>query len=384
VPWDAIPDLPKAAAALLAARFARATSAVLRVQRSVGGDTTKLLVRLQDGQQVEAVVMNYDTTERYGGVAEAAAGGGSGGGGSGGGGGGGSGGGGGGGGSGGGSGGNADADAGADSAPSASGRQDSGGGGGSGAGWGNKRGTLCVSSQIGCQMGCTFCATGGAGRGAQGDPASSRSHAGGAPAAAPAQQGARSQLVPLTAPAAPRTGPAPPAGTMGLQGNLTGGEIIEQLVHALRVVPVRNVVFMVRAGGGRGRLVGAGACLGVGAQTSRQQQRRPRSGGRAKHLRPQRARLPVTRPSHARPTAPQGMGEPLSNYEAVRSAVAMMTDPRLFGLSRRHVTVSTVGVVPRIRDMARDMPVGMWAVGLHGWARSGLSGRHSPGPFCRA
>jgi 23S rRNA (adenine2503-C2)-methyltransferase len=28
------------------------------------------------------------------------------------------------------------------------------------AGWGNKRGTLCVSSQVGCQMGCTFCATG--------------------------------------------------------------------------------------------------------------------------------------------------------------------------------------------------------------------------------
>lgn len=28
------------------------------------------------------------------------------------------------------------------------------------AGWGNQRGTLCVSSQVGCQMGCTFCATG--------------------------------------------------------------------------------------------------------------------------------------------------------------------------------------------------------------------------------
>lgn len=28
------------------------------------------------------------------------------------------------------------------------------------AGWGNKRGSLCVSSQVGCQMGCTFCATG--------------------------------------------------------------------------------------------------------------------------------------------------------------------------------------------------------------------------------
>jgi adenine C2-methylase RlmN of 23S rRNA A2503 and tRNA A37 len=51
------------------------------------------------------------------------------------------------------------------------------------------------------------------------------------------------------------------------------------------------------------------------------------------------------------------MGEPLSNYEAVRSAVQMMTDPRYFGLGRRHVTVSTVGVVPRILQMATDMPV---------------------------
>lgn len=26
---------------------------------------------------------------------------------------------------------------------------------------GHRRATLCVSSQVGCQMGCTFCATGG-------------------------------------------------------------------------------------------------------------------------------------------------------------------------------------------------------------------------------
>lgn len=32
---------------------------------------------------------------------------------------------------------------------------------------------------------------------------------------------------------------------MGLKGHLTAGEIIEQLVHAIRVAPVRNIVFMV-------------------------------------------------------------------------------------------------------------------------------------------
>lgn len=51
------------------------------------------------------------------------------------------------------------------------------------------------------------------------------------------------------------------------------------------------------------------------------------------------------------------MGEPLNNYEAVKLAVSMMTDPRVFGLSRRHVTVSTVGVIPRIKQMAQDLPV---------------------------
>ncbi len=35
------------------------------------------------------------------------------------------------------------------------------------------------------------------------------------------------------------------AGTMGLVGDLTAGEILEQLVYALGVAPVRNVVFMV-------------------------------------------------------------------------------------------------------------------------------------------
>jgi NAD(P)-dependent dehydrogenase (short-subunit alcohol dehydrogenase family) len=51
------------------------------------------------------------------------------------------------------------------------------------------------------------------------------------------------------------------------------------------------------------------------------------------------------------------MGEPLNNYAAVKAAVHMMTDPALFALSRRHVTVSTVGVVPRILQMPDDMPV---------------------------
>jgi adenine C2-methylase RlmN of 23S rRNA A2503 and tRNA A37 len=56
----------------------------------------------------------------------------------------------------------------------------------------NPRSTLCISSQIGCAMGCTFCAT----------------------------------------------------GTMGLVGHLTAGEILEQLHHANQITPIQNVVFM--------------------------------------------------------------------------------------------------------------------------------------------
>lgn len=33
-------------------------------------------------------------------------------------------------------------------------------------------------------------------------------------------------------------------GTMGLSSHLTSGEIIEQLLHASQVEPIRNVVFM--------------------------------------------------------------------------------------------------------------------------------------------
>jgi len=34
---------------------------------------------------------------------------------------------------------------------------------------------------------------------------------------------------------------------MGLKGNLTAGEIVEQLVHANTISKIRNIVFMVSA-----------------------------------------------------------------------------------------------------------------------------------------
>ena len=42
-----------------------------------------------------------------------------------------------------------------------------------------------------------------------------------------------------------------------------------------------------------------------------------------------------------------GMGEPLQNYEALLPALRLMLDDHAYGLSRRRVTVSTSGMVPR-------------------------------------
>ena len=118
------------------------------------------------------------------------------------------------------------------------------------------RTTVCVSSQAGCAMGCTFCATGDAGFGRQ----------------------------------------------------LSSGEILEQVVIAARRCrsegwdPLGNVVLM-------------------------------------------------------------GMGEPLANFEAVWTAVEVMN--RDLGLAARHLTISTVGVVPGIRRLAgKKLQVNL-AVSLH-------------------
>ena len=117
--------------------------------------------------------------------------------------------------------------------------------------------TVCVSSQVGCKMACTFCAT----------------------------------------------------GTMGFKANLTAGEICEQILHVERHAPtigchwrVTNVVMM-------------------------------------------------------------GMGEPLNNYREVVSALQTMRD--VWELAPSRLTVSTVGVVNRMRQLAHDAPGVSLALSLH-------------------
>jgi 23S rRNA (adenine2503-C2)-methyltransferase len=58
-----------------------------------------------------------------------------------------------------------------------------------------------------------------------------------------------------------------------------------------------------------------------------------------------------------------GMGEPLANLEPVWAAIERLHT--VLGLSARHLTVSTVGIVPGIRQLAaRPLPVNL-AVSLH-------------------
>ncbi|ONH91929.1 hypothetical protein PRUPE_8G144200 [Prunus persica] len=92
-------------------------------------------------------------------------------------------------------------------------------------------------------------------------------------------------------------------GSMGFKSNLTSGEIVEQLVHASRISPIRNVVFM-------------------------------------------------------------GMGEPLNNYGALVEAIHVMTGPP-FHLSPKKITVSTVGIIHAIKKLHIDLPGLNLAVSLH-------------------
>ncbi|MBX3716369.1 MAG: 23S rRNA (adenine(2503)-C(2))-methyltransferase RlmN [Burkholderiales bacterium] len=59
-----------------------------------------------------------------------------------------------------------------------------------------------------------------------------------------------------------------------------------------------------------------------------------------------------------------GMGEPLNNFDNVVAAMSVMLDDHAYGLSRRRVTLSTSGVVHKLRRLKEQLPVAL-AVSLH-------------------
>jgi 23S rRNA (adenine2503-C2)-methyltransferase len=76
-------------------------------------------------------------------------------------------------------------------------------------------------------------------------------------------------------------------------------------------------------------------------------------------------RLPTTTPRRLTIVVFMGMGEPLANYRATRDSIARLLDPAGMNLGARHVTVSTVGLIPGIRRLAVDHPQVGLAVSLH-------------------
>lgn len=117
------------------------------------------------------------------------------------------------------------------------------------------RSTLCISSQVGCALGCKFCLT----------------------------------------------------GSLGFKRNLDTAEIVDQVCQVQRdarnYLHVNSLVFM-------------------------------------------------------------GMGEPLANYDSVLRAIRIITDQNGLAFSHRRVTLSTAGIVPRLRQLGNDSPINL-AISLH-------------------
>ncbi len=113
------------------------------------------------------------------------------------------------------------------------------------------RHTVCVSTQVGCKMGCLFCMT----------------------------------------------------GKQGFQGNLTAGEILNQLRSIEEWESVTNIVYM-------------------------------------------------------------GMGEPMDNLEAVMKSLEILTSDWGFAMSARRITVSTIGIIPAMKIFLEQSEAHL-AVSLH-------------------
>jgi len=119
------------------------------------------------------------------------------------------------------------------------------------------RHTVCISTQVGCPMGCVFCAT----------------------------------------------------GQMGYTRNLTAGEILGQIIFCMRRLEdegtsLTNVVYM-------------------------------------------------------------GMGEPFLNYDEVMASIARLTDQKGLNFGARRITISTVGILPRIKQFTEAKSQVNLALSLH-------------------
>ncbi|HEX8229868.1 MAG TPA: 23S rRNA (adenine(2503)-C(2))-methyltransferase RlmN [Chloroflexia bacterium] len=171
------------------------------------------------------------------------------------------------------------------------------------------RATVCVSSQVGCAMGCSFCAT----------------------------------------------------GQMGFTRNLTSGEILEQVLwfnRWLREHPHRAVL----SNDARPRYTGDKQPPAVTSRAVAGKQDELDLWHVNQDEQSQRAPNEISAVTNI---VFMGMGEPLVNYANLWGAIRMLNAPQGLGLGARRMTVSTVGVVPQIRRMAHEEVAVNLAVSLH-------------------
>jgi len=133
------------------------------------------------------------------------------------------------------------------------------------------RKTACISTQAGCALGCTFCAT----------------------------------------------------GQQGFRRNLTVGEIVAQVIEMQRVAIAEDQAQIDGGQRTKGEVQGVTNVVFM------------------------------------------GMGEPLANYKNTISAIRVLNDGQGLNIGARHITVSTVGLVPEILKLANeDLQINL-AISLH-------------------
>ena len=60
-----------------------------------------------------------------------------------------------------------------------------------------------------------------------------------------------------------------------------------------------------------------------------------------------------------------GIGEPLDNYDNVMDFIRIINDPKGLAIGARHITLSTCGIIPKIKDLANeDLQINL-AISLH-------------------
>jgi 23S rRNA (adenine2503-C2)-methyltransferase len=73
-------------------------------------------------------------------------------------------------------------------------------------------------------------------------------------------------------------------------------------------------------------------------------------------------RTPEDRPTNV---VFMGMGEPLLNWPGVSTALSVLNGPEGFGIGARHITVSTVGILPGMAELAKRSEQFRLAISLH-------------------